>query len=62
MNEFLTALSSQQPLLWALFVLAVMATAASSLTLLWGAFFRAAAVLRRRPGEGPAAEGEDVLP
>ena len=61
MNEFLTNLSSGQPLLWAVFVLGVMATVALSLTLFWGTFFRAAAALRglRR---SPPAEGDDVLP
>ena len=63
MNEFLTSLSSGQPLLWAVFVLAVMAATALSLTLFWGGFFRAAAVLRRGLMKGrPSAEGEDVLP
>ena len=61
MNEFLTSLSSGQPLLWAVFVLGVMAVVAVSLTLFWGGFFRVAAALlgvRRRP----AADGDDVLP
>ena len=61
MNEFLTTLSSGQPLLWAFFVLGVMAVVALSLTLFWGTFFRAAAYLkglRRRL----AADGDDVLP
>ena len=62
MNEFLTTLSSGQPLLWALFVLAVVAAAALSLTLFWGAFFRAATALRRGLRSGPSEEGEDVLP
>ena len=62
MNEFLTTLSSGQPLLWALFVLAVVAAAALSLTMFWGTFFRAAVVLRRVLGVGHSAEGEDVLP
>ena len=60
MSDFLTGLSSGQPLLWAFFVLGVMAVVALSLTLFWGGFFRAAVFLRglrRRP----AAEGDDVL-
>ena len=63
MNEFLTSLSSGQPLLWAFFVLGVMAVAALSLTFFWGTFFRAAAMLRRGlRGSRSPAEGEDVLP
>ena len=61
MNEFLTDLSSGQPLLWAVFVLGVMAAVALTLTAVWGTFFRVAGFLRglrRRP----AAGGEDVLP
>ena len=61
MNEFLTSLSSGQPLLWAVFVLGVMAVVAVSLTLFWGGFFRVAAALRglRR---NTLADGDDVLP
>lgn len=59
MNEFLTSLSSGQPLLWALFVLAVMAAAALSLTAFWGSVFRMAGLLRRR--RAPISE-DDVLP
>ena len=58
MNEFLTGLSSGQPLLWAVFVLGVMATAALTLSLFWAGVFRVAAVFRR---EQPQAEGDDVL-
>ena len=58
MNEFLTGLSSGQPLLWALFVLGVMAVAALSLTAFWGGVFRVAGAIRR---EKPQADGEDVL-
>ncbi len=58
MNEFLTGLSSGQPLLWALFVLGVMTAAALSLSVFWGAVFRAAVVFRKgRPQTG----GDDVL-
>ena len=62
MNEFLTGLSSGQPLLWAVFVLGVMAVVAVSLTLFWGGFFRLAAALRGLRRNTPAAEGDDVLP
>ena len=58
MNEFLTSLSSGQPLLWAVFVLAVMAATALSLSAFWAGVFRIAAVFR--PGR-PRAEGDDVL-
>ena len=58
MNDFLTGLSSGQPVLWALFVLAVMAAAALVLSVFWGGLFRAAGVLRRgRRRTG----GDDVL-
>ena len=58
MNEFLTGLSSGQSLLWAVFVLGVMAAAALSLTVFWGGVFRVAGALRRGK---PQADGEDVL-
>ena len=58
MNEFLTSLSSGTPLLWALFVLGVMAVAATSLTAFWGTVFRVAGMLR---GGRPEADGDDVL-
>ena len=58
MNEFLTGLSSGQPLLWALFVLVVMAVAALSLTVFWRGVFRIAGAFRR---EEPRADGDDVL-
>ncbi len=62
MNEFLTNLSSGQPLLWAVFVLGVMAIVAVSLTVFWGGFFRAAAMLRRGLRGRPSTDGDDVLP
>ena len=58
MNEFLTGLSSGQPLLWAVFVLGVMATAALSLSLFWGGVFRAARLFRREPLR---SDEDDVL-
>ena len=58
MNEFLTGLGSGQPLLWALFVLGVMAVTALSLSLFWGGVFRAAEILRR---ERPQSGEDDVL-
>jgi len=61
MNEFLTGLSSGQPLLWAVFVLGVMAVVAVSLTLFWGGFFRVATALRGLRRNTPA-ERDDVLP
>jgi len=61
MNEFLTGLSSGQPLIWAVFVLGVMAVVAMSLTLFWGGFFRLAATLRGLRRNTPA-DGDDVLP
>ena len=60
MSEFLTSLSSGQPLLWAVFVLGVVAVAALSLSVFWGALFRTAALLRGRRGE-TAADRDNVL-
>ena len=59
MNEFLQGLSSGQPLLWAVFVLGVMAVVALSLSVFWGAVFRAAGMFRRGRTR---AGGDDVLP
>ena len=59
MNEFLTGLSSGTPLLWAVFVLGVMASAALVLTLFWGTVFRAGGWLRRGLRR---ADRDDVLP
>ena len=58
MNEFFTSLSSGQPLLWAVFVLGVMAAAALSLSVFWEGVFRVAGMLRRGR---PRADGDDVL-
>ena len=58
MTEFLTSLSSGQPLLWAVFVLGVMAVAALSLSVFWGGIFRAVDVLR---GGRKRSDGDDVL-
>ena len=58
MSEFLTVLSSGQPLLWALFVLGVMAFAALSLSIFWGGVFRTLNLLR---GGRSRADGDDVL-
>lgn len=48
MSEFLTNLSSGQPLLWAVFVLGVMAASAISLSAFWGAVYRVFDALRQR--------------
>ncbi len=58
MNEFLTGLSSGQPLLWALFVLGVMAVAALSLSVFWGGVFCLVGAFRRQE---PQTDGDDVL-
>ena len=58
MNEFLISLSSGQPVVWALFVLAVMAATALLLTTFWGGVFRMSAWFRR---VGRRADGDDVL-
>ena len=59
MSEFLTGLSSGQPLVWALFVLGVMATAALTLSAFWAAVFRVAGAFRGGTAE---TDGDDVLP
>lgn len=59
MNEFLTTLSSGQPVLWALFVLGVMAASALLLTAFWGSVFRLSGLFRRK--RAPISE-DDVLP
>ncbi len=59
MNEFLTGLSSGTPLLWAVFVLGVMATAALALTAFWDAVLRSAGWMQRWLRR---AEQDDVLP
>ena len=64
MNEFLTSLSSGQPLLWAGFVLGAVAAAALSLSLFWGTLFRVAEAVTafRRGRQGrPPTDGGDVL-
>ena len=48
MSEFLTNLSSGQPLLWAAFVLGVMGASAISLSAFWGAVYRVFDDLRQR--------------
>ena len=58
MYEFLISLSSGQPLLWAVFVLGVMAAASLSLTVFWGTILRAADWLQRGRRR---AHGDDVL-
>ena len=59
MTEFLTDLSAGPPLLWAVFVLGVMAVAALSLSVFWGGIFRTVDLLR---GGRARAGGDDVLP
>ena len=65
MSEFLQSLSSGQPLLWAVFVLGVVAAAALSLSVFWGALFRTAeavsALMRGRRDDLPPG-GDNVLP
>ena len=58
MTEFLTSLSSGLPLLWALFVLGVMAVVALSLSVFWSGIFRAVDLLR---GGRARTDGDDVL-
>ena len=58
MSEFLTGLSSGNTLLWALFVLGVMAVAAVSLSVFWGGVIRALDLVR---GGRSRADGDDVL-
>ena len=58
MNEFLTSLSSGQSVVWALFVLGVMAATALLLTAFWGGVFRLTGRLQRGQRH---ADGDDVL-
>ncbi len=58
MNEFLTSLSSGPPVVWALFVLGVMAATALLLSAFWGGVFRLTERLQRGRQH---ADGDDVL-
>ena len=58
MNEFLTSLRAGQPVVWALFVLGVMAITALLLSGFWGGVFRSAGWFRRGRRH---PDGEDVL-
>ncbi len=58
MNEFLTSLSSGPPVVWALFVLGVMAATALLLSAFWGGVFRLTGRLQRGRQH---ADGDDVL-
>ena len=58
MNEFLTSLSDGLPVVWALFVLGVMAATALLLSAFWGGVFRMSAWLQRGRRH---ADGDDVL-
>ena len=58
MNEFLTGLSNGQPVVWALFVLGVMAVTALLLSSFWGGVFRMPAQFRRGR---QSADRDDVL-
>jgi len=58
MNEFLTSLSAGQPVVWALFVLGVMAVVALLLSAFWDGVFRLAGRFQRGRRH---AEGDDVF-
>ena len=58
MNEFLTSLSNGQPVVWALFVLGVMAVTALLLSSFWGGVFRMSARFQRGRQR---ADRDDVL-
>ena len=58
MNEFLTSLSNGQPVVWALFVLGVMAVTALLLSAFWGGVFRMLAWFQRGRQH---ADRDDVL-
>ena len=51
MNEFLTGLSSGQPVVWAAFVLGVMAVAALTLSFFWDGTLRAVRAFTRERTE-----------
>ena len=66
MNEFLTGLSADSPLLWALFVLGVVVVTALTLSALSNLLLRLGAALagffgRRKAGERNTVGGDDVV-
>ena len=65
MNEFLTDLSADSPLLWALFVLGVIAASALTLSVVSGLLLRlgaavASSIGRRKTPNGGTANGNTV--
>ena len=58
MNEFLNSLSAGPSVLWAFFVLGVMATTALLLSVFWGGVFRVSGWFRRGQSH---PDGDDVL-
>ena len=66
MNEFLTSFSSDQSVLWAVFVLGVITATALGLSLFWGAVFRLGSMIssftKRTSTKKTTVDGRDVLP
>ena len=62
MNEFLTDLSSDSPLLWALFVLGVVASSALMLSVVSTSLIRlGSAIGRSKAAKKESVDGDDVV-
>lgn len=61
MNEFLTTFSSDQSVLWAVFILGAVIAAALGLSLAWSTIFRLASIISALTNTTPSGP-EDVLP
>jgi hypothetical protein len=62
MNEFLTNLSADNPLLWALFVLGLVAASALVLSIVTGMLLRLGTALAAIFGRRKTVDGDDVVP
>ena len=61
MNEFLTSFSSDQSVLWAVFILGIVTATTLGLSLFWGAVFRLGSMISYLTRRTPP-DGRDVLP
>lgn len=62
MNEFLTNLSADNPLLWALFVLGLVAASALVLSIVTGLLLRLGTALAAIFGRRKTVDRDDVVP
>ena len=62
MNEFLTNLSADNPLLWALFVLGLVAASALVLSIVTGQLLRLGTALAAIFGRRKTVDRDDVVP